>query len=158
MAYSRDHPFAKGSSAVEKAPRDPPPAHSAAFIAGTLGLAALTYFASGHINNAVTSFFVPPTSREIHIHPAPPNSIASLGYASYRGLLNDSVPNVVSWLGVPYALPPRRFRAPQALDETPREHEIQDAQEYPPFCVQGWSPWMGRGSFIHCVCAAELIW
>jgi hypothetical protein len=133
--------FAKGSSEDEKAPRDPPPSQSAAFIFGIL-VAALAYLAS---------VFDPPV-RGVLFHPARPNSIANLGYASYRGLLNDSAPNVVSWLGVPYALPPRRFRAPQALDETPREHEIQDTQEYPPLCVQGWSPWMGRGSFIHCVC------
>ncbi|KAG9076701.1 hypothetical protein FRC06_009359, partial [Ceratobasidium sp. 370] len=29
------------------------------------------------------------------------------------------------------------------LDETPREHEIEDKQKYPDFCVQGWSPWLG---------------
>jgi hypothetical protein len=144
MAYSRDHPLAKGSSGVETAPRNPPTSHSAAFIVGTLGLAAFSYFASGYVNNIVTPLLVP-LAREIHVHPARTDPVVNLGYASYRGLLNESVPNVVSWLGVPYALPPRRFRAPQALDETPREHEIQDTQEYPPFCVQGWSPWKGCG-------------
>lgn len=69
--------------------------------------------------------------------------VVNLGFASYRGLLNDTVPDVVSWLGVRYAKPPRRFRAPILVDETPRAHNVTDATVYPPFCVQGWSPWAG---------------
>jgi hypothetical protein len=72
------------------------------------------------------------------------NTVVNLGYVSYRGLLNETVPDVVSWLGVRYAQPPRRFRAPLPLDETPRTHNITNAQEYPPFCIQGYSSWVGR--------------
>ncbi|KAF8688441.1 type-B carboxylesterase lipase family, partial [Rhizoctonia solani] len=71
------------------------------------------------------------------------NTIINLGHASYRGLLNETVPNVISWLGIPYAQPPRRFRAPLPLDETPRAHNITDAQQFPPFCIQGYSSWLG---------------
>ncbi|CAE6372247.1 unnamed protein product [Rhizoctonia solani] len=71
------------------------------------------------------------------------NTVVDLGYASYRGLLNETVPDVVSWLGVRYAQPPRRFRAPLPLDESPRAHNITNAQEYPPFCIQGYSSWVG---------------
>ncbi|CAE6492258.1 unnamed protein product [Rhizoctonia solani] len=70
------------------------------------------------------------------------NTVVDLGYASYRGLLNETVPDVVSWLGVRYAQPPRRFRAPVPLNETPRVHNITDAQVYPPFCIQGYSSWV----------------
>ncbi|EUC61248.1 carboxylesterase [Rhizoctonia solani AG-3 Rhs1AP] len=70
------------------------------------------------------------------------NTVVDLGYASYRGLLNETVPDVVSWLGVRYARPPRRFRAPLPLNETPRPHNITNAQEYPPFCIQGYSSWV----------------
>jgi hypothetical protein len=72
-----------------------------------------------------------------------PDTVVNLGYASYQGLLNDTVPDVISWLGVPYAQPPRRFRAAQPLDETPREHKVTDLFEYPEPCVQGWAPEAG---------------
>ncbi|KAG8737659.1 hypothetical protein FRC10_007964 [Ceratobasidium sp. 414] len=145
MAHSRDHPLSKGSKGVEEKPRDPPPSHSALFALGVFGIAALSYLSHGYVSHFVTSLFNPPVPEVIY-HPAPAPDVppvVDLGYASYRGLLNGSVPDVVSWLGVPYARPPRRFRAPQALDETPRVHEIERKESYPDFCVQGWSPWLG---------------
>ncbi|KAG8689576.1 hypothetical protein FRC08_010881, partial [Ceratobasidium sp. 394] len=145
MAHSRDHPLSKGSHAVEDKPQNPPPSHSALFALGIFGITILSYLSHGHVNLFVASLFNP-TVPEVIYHPAPAPDIppvVDLGYTSYRGLLNSSVPDVVSWLGVPYARPPRRFRAPQALDETPREHEIEDKQTYPDPCVQGWSPWIG---------------
>ncbi|KAG9128047.1 hypothetical protein FRC07_005914 [Ceratobasidium sp. 392] len=144
MVHSRDHPFSKGSSSVEEKPRNPPPSHSAIFILGALGLATFSYLSHGYVVNRIGSFLAPPTT-DIISQPdlAPSSPIVNLGFASYRGLLNDTVPDVVSWLAVPYARPPRRFRAPQALDETLREHEVEDKQVYPEPCIQGWSSWMG---------------
>lgn len=141
---TRDHPLFKGSNAVERAPRDPPPSHTAIFALGALALGTLGYLTTGYLSNAAGSLFPPPVNRDA-VHPASAvNQVVNLGYASYNGRLDDSTPNVISWLGVPYARPPRRFRAAQSLDETPQPHTPQDAQTYPPFCVQSWSPWMGR--------------
>ncbi|QRV98885.1 carbohydrate esterase family 10 protein [Ceratobasidium sp. AG-Ba] len=147
MPHSRDHPFSKGSESVEEKPRDPPPSHSAAFALGVVGLAALSYLTHGYVNSAVTSLLGQPSNSN-NLIPKPETSpsfspVVDLGYASYRGLLNDTVPNTISWLGVPYARPPRRFRAPQPLDETAKEHEVEDKQKYPEPCVQSWSPGMG---------------
>ncbi|KAG8720176.1 hypothetical protein FRC08_000962 [Ceratobasidium sp. 394] len=145
MPHSRDHPLSKGASSVEDKPRDPPPSHSAVFILAALGLATLSYLSHGYVTNLVDSLFTPPATGIVPQPDLAPafSPVVDLGYASYRGLLNETVPDVVSWLGVPYARPPRRFRAPQALDETPREHEIEDKQTYPDPYVQGWSPGMG---------------
>ncbi|KAG8737658.1 hypothetical protein FRC10_007963 [Ceratobasidium sp. 414] len=142
MPHSRDHPFSKGESSVEEKPRDPPPSHSAIFTLAALGLATLSYLSHGYVTQRIGSLFTPPTPDIIPQPDIVPgfSAVVDLGYASYRGLLNETVPDVVSWLGVPYARPPRRFRAPQALDETPKEHEVEDKQVYPNFCVQGWSP------------------
>jgi hypothetical protein len=143
--HGREHPLAKGSSPAEDAPLNPSSSHSAAFILGTLALGAVTYIGSGYVNSAINSLLAPPAAPESSgtlSHTA--NTVVNLGYASYRGLLNESVPDVVSWLGVPYAQPPRRFQAAHPLDETPREHEITDLFDYPSFCVQGWAPWASR--------------
>ncbi|KAG9128048.1 hypothetical protein FRC07_005915 [Ceratobasidium sp. 392] len=145
MSRPREHPFSKGSAFVEEKPRDPPPSHSALFALGLLGVAALSYLSHGYVNHFVTPILNPPAPKILH-HSAPPPavpSVVNLGYASYRGLINNTIPDIVSWLGVPYARPPRRFRAPQALDETLQEHNIEDKQKYPDPCVQGWSPWLG---------------
>lgn len=140
----REHPFAKGSDAVEEAPRNPPPSHSAAIVLAALALGAAAYAGAGLVNSALDSLLTPPPTALTSTAAVDP--VVNLGYASYRGLLNDTVPNVVSWLGVPYAQPgaPRRFRAATPLDETPREHNVTDLFEYPPFCVQSWAPWVGR--------------
>lgn len=141
----RDHPLAKGTPLVEKVLRDPPPSHSVAFLLGTLAFGAISYIGSGYINSVLDSLLSSPTTQVLHselLHTK--NAVVNLGYASYKGLLNDSVPDVISWLGVPYAQPPRRFRAAHPLDETPRDHEIADQHTYPPFCVQGWAPWTSR--------------
>ncbi|KAL1743320.1 Alpha/Beta hydrolase protein [Schizophyllum fasciatum] len=64
--------------------------------------------------------------------------VVDLGYAKYRG--NHTLPNTVSFLGVPYAQPPvgdLRFRAPAPLDTTGGATEVVDATKYPDFCVQG---------------------
>ncbi|CAE6436602.1 unnamed protein product [Rhizoctonia solani] len=135
----REYPLAKGSPAVENAPRNPPPSHSAGILLGALALGALSYIGSGYINSTIDSVLTPP----IQAPALPPNTVVNLGYASYRGLLNDSVPDVVSWLGVPYAQPPRRFRAARPLDETPQEHNVTDLFKYPQPCVQGWTPEAG---------------
>ena len=70
------------------------------------------------------------------------NNIVDLGYASYRG--NLSYPNVVAYLGIPYAEPPLgdwRFRAPVPLNTTRVAEEaggnVIDATTYPNFCIQG---------------------
>ncbi|KAG8731478.1 hypothetical protein FRC12_019712 [Ceratobasidium sp. 428] len=145
MAHSRDHPFSKGSNTVEEKPRNPPPAHSALFLLGVLSLVTLSYLSHGYVRIFVGSLLTPPTTNIVSQPDLSPalSPVVDLGYASYRGLLNDTVPDVVSWLGVPYARPPRRFRAPQVLDETPLQYEVEDKKDYPEPCIQGWAPWMG---------------
>lgn len=145
---ARDHPLFRGSNAVEAAPRDPPPAHTALFALGALALGTIGYLTTGYLSNAAGSIFPPPPADVETIHPVSAvREVVDLGYASYKGRLDDSTPSVISWLGIPYARPPRRFRAAQPLDETPRAHTPQDARDYPPFCVQSWSPWVGRTLF-----------
>ncbi|KAG6915820.1 hypothetical protein DXG01_009694 [Tephrocybe rancida] len=68
--------------------------------------------------------------------------IVDTGYAKYLG--NQTLPNVVAYLGVPYAEPPlgeRRFRTPLPLDTARVSQEAKgsviDATNYPAFCVQG---------------------
>ncbi|CEL59029.1 hypothetical protein RSOLAG1IB_09027 [Rhizoctonia solani AG-1 IB] len=139
---SRDHPLAKGGSVFEDAPANPPPSHTAAIALATLALGAVAYASAGFINSGIDKLLSPPAIPVTDVLPLPSNTIVDLGYASYRGLNNETVPGVISWLGVPYAQPPRRFRAPRPLDETPREHNVTDLTKYPPFCVQGWAPWV----------------
>ncbi|KAF7345621.1 Aldolase-II domain-containing protein [Mycena venus] len=69
-------------------------------------------------------------------------NIVNTGYAQYRG--NQSFPNTVAYLGIPYAEPPLgelRFRAPLPLNTTRVAAEARgkviDANAYPDFCVQG---------------------
>ncbi|KAF5341404.1 hypothetical protein D9758_012276 [Tetrapyrgos nigripes] len=57
---------------------------------------------------------------------------------------NESFHNTVSYLGIPYTVPPLgkfRFRNPVPLDQNRISHEtgggIVNATEYPDFCVQG---------------------
>lgn len=73
---------------------------------------------------------------------AGPLNVVDTGYAKYRG--NLTFPNVVGYLGVPYAEPPlgdRRFRAPLPLNTTRITEEsggsIIDVSNYADFCVQG---------------------
>ncbi|CAE6436593.1 unnamed protein product [Rhizoctonia solani] len=138
----RDHPLAKGAPTVEEAPPNPPPSHIAAIALTALALGAAAYASAGFINSGIDKLLgAPATAIDLPSHTS--NDVVDLGYASYRGLWNETVPGVISWLGVPYAQPPRRFRAAQTLDETPREHNVTDLVQYPPFCVQGWAPWAG---------------
>ncbi|KAF9224779.1 alpha/beta-hydrolase [Gyrodon lividus] len=65
-----------------------------------------------------------------------------VGYATYLG--NQSYPNTVAYLGVPYAEPPvgdLRFRATVPLNTTRVSEEtngqVVNATFYPDFCVQG---------------------
>ncbi|KAG8729560.1 hypothetical protein FRC11_008479 [Ceratobasidium sp. 423] len=138
----RDHPLAKGTPGVEEAPPNPPPSHTAAIALTALALGALAYASAGFINSGIDKLLGPPATAT-DLPPPTSNGVVNLGYASYRGLWNETVPSVISWLGVPYAQPPRRFRAAQPLDETPQEHNVTDLVQYPPFCVQGWAPWAG---------------
>ncbi|KAH9929035.1 alpha/beta-hydrolase [Epithele typhae] len=69
-------------------------------------------------------------------------NIVDTGYAKYRG--NQSFPDTVAYLGVPYAEPPvgdLRFRAPLPLNTSRVTAEsagkIIDLTENPEFCVQG---------------------
>ncbi|KAK7057830.1 aldolase-II domain-containing protein [Favolaschia claudopus] len=69
-------------------------------------------------------------------------NVVNTGYARYRG--NQSFPNTVAYLGIPYAEPPlgeRRFRAPLPLNEKRVAAEaggkVIDATTYPDFCIQG---------------------
>ncbi|KAL5639642.1 hypothetical protein ACGC1H_006301 [Rhizoctonia solani] len=136
----RDHPLAKGAPVVEETLTNPPSSHIAGIVLAALAIGAIGYTSAGFINSGIDKLLAPPTTPiESLSHPS--NSVVNLGYASYRGLWNETVPGVISWLGVPYAQPPRRFRAAQPLDETPREHNVTDLVQYPPFCVQGWAPW-----------------
>ncbi|KAF9266396.1 alpha/beta-hydrolase [Marasmius fiardii PR-910] len=68
--------------------------------------------------------------------------IVDTGYAKYLG--NRTFPNVVAYLGIPYAEPPlseQRFRAPLPLNSTrvlvESKGKVVDATGYPEFCVQG---------------------
>ncbi|KAK7461805.1 hypothetical protein VKT23_008236 [Stygiomarasmius scandens] len=72
------------------------------------------------------------------------SNVVDLGYVKYRGNVNASFPNTVSYLGIPYAEPPLgnlRFRAPVPLNKirvsAEARGEVVDATEYPEFCVQG---------------------
>ncbi|CAE6372213.1 unnamed protein product [Rhizoctonia solani] len=138
---SRDHPLAKGGSVFEEAPANPPPSHTAAITLAALALGVIAYVSAGFINSGIDKLLSSPATSVTDVLSRPSNTIVNLGYASYRGLRNETVPGVISWLGVPYAQPPRRFRAAQPLDETPREHNVTDLTQYPSFCVQGWAPW-----------------
>ncbi|KAJ7654360.1 Alpha/Beta hydrolase protein [Mycena rosella] len=69
-------------------------------------------------------------------------NVVDTGYAKYRG--NQSFPNTVAYLGIPYAEPPLgnlRFRAPLPLNTTrvaaAAGGAVVDATQYPNFCVQG---------------------
>ncbi|KAJ7744620.1 alpha/beta-hydrolase [Mycena metata] len=71
-----------------------------------------------------------------------PDNVVDTGYATYRG--NQSFPNTVAYLGIPYAEPPLgdlRFRAPLPLNTTRISKaaggQVIDASEYPNFCIQG---------------------
>ncbi|KAL1743321.1 Alpha/Beta hydrolase protein [Schizophyllum fasciatum] len=71
------------------------------------------------------------TRRYLHDDPT-----VDLGYAKYRGNLTS--PNVVTYLGIPYAQPPvgdLRFRAPVPLNTSGTSTEVIDATEYPDFCI-----------------------
>ncbi|KAI0058368.1 alpha/beta-hydrolase [Artomyces pyxidatus] len=77
-----------------------------------------------------------------HAALASPPNIVDLGYASYLG--NQSFPNTVAYLGIPYAEPPLgglRFRAPLPLNTTrvtvSTGNNVVDATQYPDFCIQG---------------------
>ncbi|KAJ7033511.1 alpha/beta-hydrolase [Mycena alexandri] len=70
------------------------------------------------------------------------DNVVDTGYAKYRG--NQSFPNTVAYLGIPYAEPPLgdlRFRAPLPLNTTRVSKaaggQVIDASEYPNFCIQG---------------------
>ncbi|KAF7350824.1 Aldolase-II domain-containing protein [Mycena sanguinolenta] len=71
-----------------------------------------------------------------------PGNVVDTGYAQYRG--NQSFPNTVAYLGIPYAEPPLgelRFRAPLPLNTSRVAAEaggkVIDATTYPNFCIQG---------------------
>lgn len=67
--------------------------------------------------------------------------IVDVGYAKYKG--NQTYPNAIAYLGIPYAEPPvgdLRFRAPQSLNTTRVagfSTFVTDATQYPDFCIQG---------------------
>lgn len=70
------------------------------------------------------------------------DSIVDLGYVKYRG--NNTFPNTVAFLGIPYAEAPvgdRRFCAPLPLNVVRVSEQadgvVVDATSYPQFCVQG---------------------
>lgn len=68
--------------------------------------------------------------------------VIDAGYAKYLG--NQTYPNTVAYLGIPYAEPPLgnlRFRAPLPLNtariSAESKGQIIDARNYAPFCIQG---------------------
>ncbi|PPQ63222.1 hypothetical protein CVT24_005682 [Panaeolus cyanescens] len=68
--------------------------------------------------------------------------VIDAGYAKYLG--NQTRPNTVAYLGVPYAEPPvgnLRFRAPLPLNKrritAEAKGQVIDARNYAPFCIQG---------------------
>ena len=70
------------------------------------------------------------------------DTVVDLGYARYRG--NNSYPNTVAYLGLPYAEPPvgdRRWRSPLPLNTSRVSQEahgaVIDASTDPEFCIQG---------------------
>ncbi|CCO30306.1 hypothetical protein BN14_04333 [Rhizoctonia solani AG-1 IB] len=139
---NRGHQLAKGRLLFEDVPEKPRLSHTAAITLAALALGAVAYASAGSINCGIDKLLNSPAKLFIDTPTLPEINIVNLGYASYRGLINDTVPDVISWLGIPYAQPPRRFRGAQPFDETPRKHNVTDAQEYPPFCIQGYSSWL----------------
>ncbi|KAL2821669.1 Alpha/Beta hydrolase protein [Aspergillus granulosus] len=70
----------------------------------------------------------------------------NLGYASYRGIHNETS-NTNEWYGIRYAQPPTgelRFRAPQDIEVKNNYSTSQpmDATTVPPACVQGNPAWL----------------
>ena len=70
------------------------------------------------------------------------NPVVDLGYVKYRG--NNTFPDTVAYLGLPYAEPPvgdLRWRAPLPLNTARVQHQahgaVIDATSYPNFCIQG---------------------
>ncbi|KAK5175704.1 uncharacterized protein LTR77_000843 [Saxophila tyrrhenica] len=74
------------------------------------------------------------------------NYIVDLGYAKYRGSLNDTYTNIVNYYGIRYAAPPvgdLRWQPPMDIEShsnlTPTR--VQDATTRGPTCVQGIPYW-----------------